>query len=374
MAQHRWWEPYGGRSPDPLPTLFDSVRRLGSGTYAQPLYYGLGAAVLKIAPSTNVESSYWRLRIFSMAIALATLALAWAGSRLLFGPAVALGATAVAALNPQFLLTAISVNPDTLLALFGAVLWWLVARVLNGRGLAMSILLIPVTAGAALLTKRSAIPLAVVGAVITVGLLVRPAARQMSLRSVTWMGIVVVASAAILSTAWATFASPFGQLAGLWANGLNIRRPLDEKLFSTGIEYATLSIDYVWLVAGWIRFSAPEQWLWFARTLTVAGFAGAVVLTIRSPRLRRPLATAWLFVIVQVTIAIGWGFLTLSSPQGRYLFPVIAPATALLWLGLTHATPARFRPYAAPVLVAILAVMDVTGFTNVLIPAYLPWG
>ena len=90
--------------------------------------------------------------------------------------------------------------------------------------------------------------------------------------------------------------------------------------------------------------------------------------------MRRPLVIAWLLVFVQVAAVIGWAYWTRSSPQGRYLFPVIAPATALLWLGLTHAVPLRFRPYAMPLLMALLAVMDVTAFTSVLIPAYLPWG
>ena len=106
----------------------------------------------------------------------------------------------------------------------------------------------------------------------------------------------------------------------------------------------------------------------------MVGFLGAAALIARSPGLRRPMAIAWLFVVVQVATVIGWGFFTLASPQGRYLFPVIAPATALLWMGLTYATPARLRPYAAPALVSLLAVLDVTGFTTVMVPAYLPWG
>ena len=374
MAHYRWWEPYGGRAPKPLLTSFRQVKRLGVGVYSQPLYYGLGAAILRVAQPVSLEVAYWRLRILSLALGIATLVLAWAGTQLLFGSTIATGATTIAALHPQFLLAAISVNSDALLTCLGAVMWWLVARLVKGYRPALSVALILAVAVGALMTKRSAIPLAAVASAIAIGLLLTPGLWRISVRTVARLLSLLVVGAALVVGVWTMFEGPFRELGIFWRTAVNIRRPLDGMLLSGAIEYAQLSIDYVWLVAGWLRFSAPEAWLWVARTLTVVGFAGAAVALIRSPGLRRPLAIAWLFVIVQVAVVVGWGFFTLSSPQGRYLFPVIAPATALLWLGLTQATPERFRPYAAPVLIAILAVLDVTGFTSVLIPAYLPWG
>ena len=375
MARHRWWEPYGGRSPEPPPTRFaPDVPRLGGGTYSEPLYYGLSAAVLRVTQPEGLESAYRRLRVLSIVLSVATLALAWAGTRLLFGPAVALGASTVAALHPQFVLTAIAVNPDALANLVGAFMWWQVARVVRRRRPGMSLVCVLIAAAAALLTKRSAVPLAAVAIVIVATSLFAPHAvrltRQFGLLMLSALGVCGV----VVLGAWSEFEEPIRALAMFWRQGLDIRRPFDAALFPQALVYARLSIDYVWLVAGWLRFPAPEPWLWVPRTLTVAGFAGAAVLLIRSPMLRRPLSIAWLFVVVQTVIVIGWGFLTLSSPQGRYLFPVIAPATALLWLGLTQLAPARFRPYAAPILIAIVAGLDVTGFTAVLIPAYLPWG
>lgn len=46
MARYHWWEPYGGRTPDPVPTSFRQIQRLGVGVYDQPLYYGLGGAAI----------------------------------------------------------------------------------------------------------------------------------------------------------------------------------------------------------------------------------------------------------------------------------------------------------------------------------------
>jgi hypothetical protein len=375
MGTHRWWEPYGGRTPDPLPRSFsEAAARIGTGVYFQPLYYGVAAPVLRVARPMSLESAYWRLRALSIALSIVTLALAWAGTRLLFGPAVATGATSIAVLNPQFMLTVISVNPDALLIVLGAFMWWQVARVVRGHRPGMSLILVVVAAAAALLTKRSALPLGAVAVVVVAASMFTRQTVRITRRSVLLALTALGVCGTILVAGWYAFEGPTRELGMFWRNALIIRRPLDDTLLPQALEYARISIDYVWLVGGWLRFPAPEPWLWVARFLTVVGLTGAAILLIRSPMLRRPLSIAWLFVILQAVTVIGWGFWSRASPQGRYMFPIIAPATALLWLGLTHATPARVRPYADPVLILILAVMDVTGFTTVLIPAYLPWG
>ena len=375
MGKHHWWEPYGGRTPDPLPESFElATRRLGVGVYSQPLYYGLGAALLRIAPSRDVEGAYWRLRLLSIALCATTLAVGWSGTRLLFGPTVAVGSTAIAALHPQFVLTAISVNSDALVILLGTLMWWLVACVVSRRRTAMSFLLILAASAATLLTKRSAVAVAATAAVLAAASLATAGMRHATVRTIASTAIVVMIGAAILAIGWTTFEGLPTQLGSFWRDGLLVRRAPAEMTLSQVLTYGRISTDYAWLIGGWLRFPAPEPWLWITRTLTVMGFAGAVVLLLTKQVPRSPLAIAWLFVIVQAGTVIAWGFLTLSSPQGRYLFPVIAPATALLWLGLTRLTPARFQRYAPAGVVSVLAILDVTGFTTVLIPAYLPWG
>lgn len=252
-------------------------------------------------------------------------------------------------------------------------MWWQVARSVRGHRPGMSLMLLVIAAAAVLLTKRSAVPLGVVAMVIVAASMLAPRTVRITRRSlllvVTALGVCLV----LAVSGWLVFEGPMRELPTYWLNALRIRRPIGATMFPEGVAYARESIDYVWLMAGWLRLPAPEPWLWVARSLTVVGLAGAAVLLIQAPVIRRPLSIAWLFVMVQGAVVIGWGFLALTAPQGRYLFPVIAPATALLWLGLTHATPVRLRPYAAPALISVLAVMDVTGFVTVLIPAYLPW-
>ena len=158
MAQYRWWEPYERPTPDPLPETFNSML-FGPGTYVQPLYYGLGITALRMTSPGDRETTYWHLRVLGVLVGVATLVFGWAGTRLLFGPAAAAGATAIAALRPQFLLTVIAVSPNVLTALWGAFAWWQIGRVVRGRRPELSLVLIVIAAAAAVFTKRSASPL-----------------------------------------------------------------------------------------------------------------------------------------------------------------------------------------------------------------------
>ena len=371
MARYRWWESYGSsRPPDPLPTLFvDASKRLGTGTYVQPLYYGLAALVVRGVPAADVDRGYWRLRLLSIALCATALMLGWAGTRLLFGSEVAAGATLLAALLPQFLLTAISVNSDALLILLGAVLWWQGARLVTGHSRGLALLIVLIVAMAALLTKRNAVPL------LGIAILVAAAG---SLRPGTWLlrHVLVVAGAAAgtLVIAWTLFDIVRTPLLVFLTNALNIRRVAGTTTLLHLIDFGRISVDFAWLIGGWQRFPAPEPWLWVARILTIAGFGGAMFVTFRSASsLRRSLSFAWVFVVIHCGMVLGLSFWTLQAPQGRYLFPVIAPAAALVWVGMTRLGPPRFRPYVAPALVGVVAVLNVTAFTATLMPAYLPW-
>jgi hypothetical protein len=373
MARYRWWDPYEVPTPDPLPTLFRQIPRFTTGTYTQPVYYGLGAATLRTTRPADLEAAYWHLRALSVALAVIGLVCGWCGTRLLFGGTVAAGATAIAALHPQFLLAAMTVNPDALAIALGAFIWWQVARAVTGRRAGLSLLLVLVAAAALLVTKRSAVPVGAVALVTVATLMWISPGFRMTRRTVVMILAALGAGGVLLLLGWLSFAGPLADLPVYWRNTLRIRRPFGLTMIPEAVAYLKESIDYGWLRAGWMRFPAPDAWLWVARALTAAGLAGGTVLFVRSPALRRPMSIAALFVVVQAATVIGWGFLALASPQGRYVFPVLAPATALLWMGLMTLAPPRFSPYAAPVLVATLALLDVTGLILVLVPAHLPW-
>ena len=374
MGRHRWWELYGLRTPPLEASSFDYqvTSSLGTGTYALPTYYGLGARVLAVTQPRDIEGAYVNLRVLSIVLGAGTLVAGWAGTRLLFGPAVAAGSTAVAALHPQFLLTSMAVNPDVLANLLGAVMWWQVARVVRRVRPAMSLLLVLVAGGAVLLTKRSAIPLALIAGCVALASSVR--GDRWRLPGSARLRVLAAAAGVILLGVALLVAFPLSELSRPSIAALVTKRPVDEATWSAAFVHAQRTLDYFWLMAGWLRFPAPDSWVWVTRSLTLGGLAASAVVALLRPALRRPLLIAWLFVALQATIVVGMTFQAFAAPQGRYLFPVLAPAAALLWIGLTELVPRRLAPHSGLALIAIAGILDMTAFTTVLVPAYLPWG
>lgn len=377
MARHRWWELYQQPTPDPVPRAFvevDDGSRLAPGSLARPTYFWLGAGALRLVSPSNLESEYRVLRIVSVILSAAALICGWAGTRLLFGVSTATGAVSIAALHPQFLLSTVSVNPDVLINLCGAFMWWQAARLQQTKALgrAISVVLIVVTAVVAAMAKRNGIPLLIIAGVLSILAFVRSVPHTN--RRVPFAAaaiLTIVGTGTVVYASWSWIDVVFSRLLASSSDSLIVRQSAEDMTLASLLPFLGAAIDTAWLVAGWLRFPAPELWLWTARLLTIAGLLGAVRLLVSSPSVRRSLSLAWLFVGVQAAPLLGIAFIGGAVPQGRYLFSVLVPATVLLWLGLHRWVPAAARPYAAPTIVCIFAALDVTGFTMVLIPAYL---
>jgi hypothetical protein len=372
MVRHGWWDLYEDPPPDPLPSSFDAVFGLGPGTLAQPLYYGLGATALRASRPASLERAYAHLRVLSIVLALVTVALGWAGTRLLFGPEIALGATAIAAMHPQFLLTAISVNADALLNVCGAFVWWQAARVVTGRDRDFSTALMLAGGFAAVFTKRAGIALLGLAVVVAVASFAMNRSRGFTRRDALFVaipGLVLVAALAAVASWSDALLDTWTRFVG---NALTIRRPLDQSTIPDAFSFARMTVDYFWLIGGWLRFQPPQQWLWITRVMLIAGIAGTAVALVRLPSARPALLLAWVFVAAQVGAMLLAVFWTLpSAPQARYLFPTYAPLTALMFIGLRHAVPQVLQPQWPAALALVLMALDVTGFTTVHIPTYV---
>lgn len=389
MARHHWWELYDLPAPQPAPQSFADVSdRVAIGTLMQPTYYGVAAAALRLVPGAGVEADYRTLRFLSIVLSALALACGFAGTRLLFGEVVAAGAGSIVALSPQFLLTAISVNPDVLINLCGAFVWLQAARLTRGEG-RHGVSTAALIVGAAIvsaLAKRNGIPLLVVAAVVLAVAFLKSSQRATvdfqratpdSRRWLSRMPVAVAVGAAgivaLLYFSWERLGLSENPLLIFWSYMFIVRRSVGEVTLSSTAAFVSQAIDTSWLVAGWLRFPAPDLWRWTARLLTVAGLVGAARLGLRSGPIRRPLAIAWVFAGIQVAALLGITFTAESVPQGRYLFSALVPLTVLLWLGLQDWVPERARPYAGLAIVGVFAVLDATGFATVLLRTYLPF-
>lgn len=372
MARHGWWHYYQQSTPDPIPESFSEVpEHLTSGTLDQPAYYVLGAAILKAADVSDLERQYRVLRWLSVGLSIAALLCGWAGTRALFGEWAAIGALSIAALHPQFLLTAISVNPDALITFCGAFMWWQAARALGKTGWrrAGPVALIIAAAIIAVLSKRNGIPLAVI-AVVLLGFALFERRKAHVIAASIGIAALMAAFVPLGYLAMGDFAG-FRRLTTFWVAGLTIRRELPELSVEHVREYLLTAIDMSWLFGGWLRFPAPQPWLWVARVLTIGTFTAGLVLLVKTGRHNRALVLSFLFVAIHAGSLLWIAFWGRSAPQGRYFFAVLFPAVAILWAAVLHWIPPPRRGAVGVALVGIVACLDAAGFLLVLIPAYV---
>jgi hypothetical protein len=374
MVRNRFWALNEDLPPDPLPTVFYlSGLNLGLGNPSQPLYYSLGAMALTLSRPADLETAYYHLRALGVLLAVATLWFGWAGARVLFGAEVAAGALAIGALHPQFLLATLNVNADVLVNFWGAFVWWQAARVVAGRRPAFSSVLMMVGAVAALFTKRIGMILVGVALVVAAGSLLLHRTRRFTRREVLFVSLVGSLGAVLVLSIGTLFREQVQFLWSYWADALTPRTSLADASGAEAFRIARMTVDYFWLIAGWLRFQPPISWLWVARILILAGTAGAVIHLLRSPADRVPMAVVWLFVIAQLAVMLATVFwLAPSAPQARYLFPVFAPLTVLLYIGLRRMVPHRYEAQWPVAFVAVLMMLDATGFTTVHLSSYLP--
>jgi hypothetical protein len=374
MVRNRFWALDDDLPPDPLPTVFYRVsdQDLGLGNLSQPLYYSLGAIALTVSRPANLETAYYHLRFLGVLLAVAALGFGWAGTRLLFGPEVAVGALAIGALHPQFLLASINVNADVLVNFWGACVWWQAARVLTGHRRTLSIILMLVGAVAALFTKRIGMILVGVSLLVVVASLFVNRTWRLGRREVLLISTVATIGVCLLLILGLLFREQVVLLWIYWSDAFRPRTSFADRL-PEAARFARMTVDYFWLIAGWLRFQPPSGWLWVARILVVAGMAGAALQLIAARTGRLPLSVAWVFVLAQLVAMFATVFwLAPSAPQARYLFPVFVPITVLLYVGFRRLVPQWLEARWPVALVVVLMMLDVTGFTTVHLQSYIP--
>jgi hypothetical protein len=382
MARHGWWAAYQEPTPDPLPRTFPEVPghladNVSRGTMSQPAYYLAGAAALRLAPGLELEHEYRLLRLLSLVMSAGALLCGWAGTRVLFGEATAAAAVSVAALHPQFLVSALSVNPDALINLCGAVMWWQAARLVADAPGGLRLVRLGAIGGAALVaaaSKRNGGPLVAIALLLAAAECVRAFRAMRREHAVALCAGAVVAFAAAASATWRMFPEQMAALENFWSGGVVVRRSPAAMLSVQGYDFLQTAVDSSWLIAGWLRFRAPEWWLWTVRVLTAAALLGAVWALVRRSagpqRLVRPLAFTCIFTGLHIAPLLVVAFVLVSVPQGRYLFAVMLPLSALLVVGVQQWFPEHRQPMAAVLLVSLVAALDAVALIPVLVRAY----
>jgi hypothetical protein len=378
LADHDWWRHYSGEpAPAPAPQRFARIggdqsvggarNTLGANptsTDYPPLYYGTISGALAILPRLTVLEELWVMRGLSAVLGIVTLWVVWMGAREAAGEIGGVTIAAALALHPQFAVVSTTASPDGLINLAGAVLWWQAMRALrpSARWWPLAGVWIAAIAGTA--ADRMGLPLLIAAAVITAALVLR------GLRG--WRAAVLAAGgAAMLAVSlwlanhlWRTFDS------AVWQQLLPISS-------ARTWEFATSFVMYLyrswWFTLGWMRYPPPGWWLALTMVLTGVAAAGMLRVALDSrdgggTRLRIALAGA--VAGVQLA-AIYWVYFRLAvAPQGRHLFPVMAPMLLLMWMGSQAAVPRAYRGRAALALVLLFAMLDLSAWALVGMPSY----
>jgi hypothetical protein len=376
MAEYGWWQHYGKPTPQPLPSTFaEGPAQVVQAYFGPPdggsrLYYRFVAWIFRTFDVNGLLTQLYTMRGLSIVAALVTLACVWAGMRAALGFEGALAAATIVTLHPQFIIVSASATPDALVNLAAAIVWWQSALLLFGNVTIYRLSVVWGAAIAAFLLRRVGGPLLLIALLTTAAVLwshrsqLGTASRGALLASAA--GIVLLVGAAITSTGsdfarasqWVVY-DPMQAVAGIIRESGRVPA-FAEMLFTT-----------FWLSAGWLRYPGGEWWQTVTILVAVMSAIGVLAAIARRQQLRLiVVCIAMIGVQLAAVVALYLGILRVG-PQGRYLFPVLAAAACLLWIGWAETFRWMPRPAAAASLMLLMACLNVSAWLWVVFPAYL---
>lgn len=279
-------------------------------------------------------------------------------------PKIALLATGLTALNPQFAFISGAVNNDAMAAMWGSlVIWQTIAMLREGfslnRSLALGILVALVS-----MTKVSGLLFGGIVAIAAAYLV----GRRRDLRGFWTLAICGAALWAVIAGAWyARNVHLYDDFTGTvtMLRWMGSRPPLG--LGALIQELSSLTISY-WGIFGWFNVLTPNLYynvIDASLMLAAAGVAAGLWRVRREP----DQLPVWLFLLVTFGLGLGalaaWTRIT-PGTQGRLLFPYIAAINTLIAFGLTTL---RIPPRP---LLAALGIFAYALPLGLIIPTYHP--
>lgn len=366
--------------------------------FQPPLYYVLAASALLPVAHASVDVQLYALRLISILPGLLTIAVAYWLARELFpdDPQLIVGIPAVVALLPMHAFINSTVSNDQLAELFGSLFFFALALIYK-RGWSLdrgALLLGSVVLG--LLTKRTTLITAVV--LVLVGISYGLRSLRQRRRGGTLLlatgGAVIAGSVGLLYRfpgladrvlGYYLFLPTLSQLSAFRAIQATAVRGL-LAFFSRGL------LESFWGRFGWLNVRLSPLWYLLMGVLSAVAFLGVGEWLAR-PEARDSTRPAWAkravltfagSVVLAIVLVIAREYRTwahfavtrpdmhmLSTPQGRYLFPVIVPLATLFVLGIREAFPRRWRSAGWAVAMVAVFVLDAVSIIGYILPFYL---
>jgi hypothetical protein len=376
-------------------TLGDADRADGTGPNPArqnpPLYYAYEAVPYAVASAAGGDlfDRLFAMRLWSVLLHVATVALAWLVAGELLGGALWIRAlaTSAVALHPQLAYLGGMVNPDTAMGLLGSAFLYAAILVVKRGPTPARLAALAATTAALALTHARALPF-VVPALLVVALAAwRLRARPARALALGGGALACVAAGAVAF--WAITWGAGGEADGGLAGGGDGARPFQASEFASYVwqfylprlpfQDPMIGPDYDWRVAFsdtfWGVFASlevlyPDGLYDLLRWLSLIGLVAlAVALVGRRAELRghwpllAVLATTVAALVLGLHLAAYRAML--SNPEdpiivGRYLFPLIALLGAAVAF-VVSSLPRRVAPYVASLVVALGVVLQLAG-------------
>ena len=302
------------------------------------------------------------LRLFSVALGACTLLTAYGVFGLLWPqqPGRRLLALGVIAAWPQFAYIASVISNDSLLNLLATIVLYLLLRRLRDGASWQNAAWLGVALGALLLTKVSAVFIA-----IPVALTIVPDRRAWRYAPLT-LAIVIALAGWWYIHNWIENGDPTNSQVVLETWKEEVIRP-GELALDVGVKRLRYSYESLWARFGQGAIAVPDGIAHFYNGLTILALgssaihAGWWLWRARRTRLeRKQVAQAALiavFGLIWVAGLLYWASMAWSGNQGRYLLPGIAAWGALAAFGLGALVPLRWRvPFALAAWVPLFGV------------------
>jgi 4-amino-4-deoxy-L-arabinose transferase-like glycosyltransferase len=289
-------------------------------------------------------------------------------------PALAAGAAALVAFNPQFTYLSGAINNDILAGLCGAAVLWACVRLVRRGPSWRADVTMGLFYGLALLTKFNLVALLAL-IELAYALAVWRARDGSASRARAWRvfvrgNLIVLGLAALIAgwwfaRNWVLYGDPtaMNMVNQLWKGS-----EASEGWWAVG-----QSLPYLWSSL-WGRFGygqlpLPEvvyqALFWFC----VIALTGHLL-----PRRERGGFVVLIPLMASVVLFVGVVFYYIAiqpaGPMGRFLFPCLPAFAVLVSLGLSQIFPRRWDWLAGPVLAVVMAALAIYALVGVLAPAF----
>lgn len=288
-------------------------------------------------------------------------------------PAIAAGALAFVAFNPQYLFVSGAMNNDTIVAAlvaWGAVLTLkgLESPLSTGNSLALGVLM-----GAAALSKQSGLVLLPLFAAVVAWQLYRRAdPREALLRA----GLTLALTALIAGWWYLRNQLLYGSPTGLGYMRDLIGAP---GTLSWNLPELVMVEQSFWAYFGWNNIPMSPWIYWLMRAVVFLALLGLALFCLR--RLARrgdaPAEPSWpgllllpAWVLVVVVAAANYILFAPNAFCGRHLFTALPPIAILLFLGLAQLAPRRLHTGLALCANLLMLALSIVCLAFFLAPAY----